>query len=368
MQVISKIKYLQGSGMSSEDILLMLKADHGIEFNINLDYRLVVLNYSQINSSKFDPVSRECRSLVLCLDDLSVVSRSFDRFFNYGEQDTGYNCRYLTAFSKEDGSIIGVFFYKGEWLYRTRSMIMPTGTVNGAENMHWPEFIEASLGWSRMREALVGTPEDLTYIFEACGRENHVVHEYPDYCGFLLSVRKRIGAYYDFERLDIVSEYLGIPRPAMFKFESMRDCVYAASKLPDLQEGYVWYNRHGEPVCKVKNPAYVAAHYLRGERLKSPKKLLNMVLEGELDEYLSVFPQDRDLFEPYVLAIKSATEQTEAFFKEYHELDRKSYAALASREAYCTLAMSLFDGQSCITTLRKMLKPGRLRLLNKFKV
>jgi tRNA splicing ligase len=50
------------------------------------DSGLVVLNYNQINSPKLDPIVRECRGLILDRNSgYSVVARSFDWFWNYGE-------------------------------------------------------------------------------------------------------------------------------------------------------------------------------------------------------------------------------------------------------------------------------------------
>ena len=46
----------------------------------------VGLNYHQIKSPKSHPIVMECRSLRLHKDEnWTVASRSFDRFFNYGE-------------------------------------------------------------------------------------------------------------------------------------------------------------------------------------------------------------------------------------------------------------------------------------------
>lgn len=36
---------------------------------------------------KFDPIVRECRGLTIRTDTLEIVARSFDRFFNFGEDE-----------------------------------------------------------------------------------------------------------------------------------------------------------------------------------------------------------------------------------------------------------------------------------------
>jgi hypothetical protein len=44
-----------------------------------------VLNYSQIDSPRFHPICDECRSLILEKNTWKILSRSFDRFYNYQE-------------------------------------------------------------------------------------------------------------------------------------------------------------------------------------------------------------------------------------------------------------------------------------------
>ena len=68
--------------------------EHGLaklqeEFSIKVkEYPegLLVLNYDQISSPKSNEITVECRALILD-KDFNVVSRSFDRFFNWKELD-----------------------------------------------------------------------------------------------------------------------------------------------------------------------------------------------------------------------------------------------------------------------------------------
>lgn len=158
-------------------ILKMLEDKTGIKHSIWED-KLVVLNYCQINSDKNLTITQECRSLVLEIGTWKVVSRSFDRFFNYGEtQCPDVKVEDLVAFEKVDGSLIGIFHYQGEWLYRTRSIIMPTGVINGnAQGVTWKDRIEEVLG-GNYRKELTGL-EDTTFIGELTCRENRVVTKY----------------------------------------------------------------------------------------------------------------------------------------------------------------------------------------------
>jgi T4 RnlA family RNA ligase len=277
-----------------------LKSEHGIKYSIWED-TLVVLNYCQIDSKKTDPIAQECRSLVLEMGTWEIVSRSFNRFFNYGEEPCPkVGIEHMIAYEKVDGSLIGLFNYKGEWMYRTRSVIMPESNINGWE-VTWKDHIEEALSGMEM----AALNEQVTYIMELTSPENRVVTKYAgvEPVLTLLAIRyNESGNYVNDNRVLQVTRYHGLRMVHSFKFETISDCLEAAKELRELQEGYVLYNRQGEPVCKVKNPAYVAAHHLRGEGL-NPKRIKDLIIMNETDEYLAIFPEDAKMFTPYQRAM-----------------------------------------------------------------
>lgn len=284
--------------LTSQQALISLKERTGVKYSI-WNEQLVVLNYDQINSKKTCAIAQECRSLVLELGTWEIVSRSFDRFFNYGEEPCPkIDITRMVAYEKVDGSLIGLFNYKGEWLYRTRSVIMPENNIN-AWGVTWKEHIESALG-ENYKTRLSGL-EEMTFILEMTSMENRVVTRYANQEPMmtLLATRVNDSGYYS----QVCPKYClaGIPEwrdPRTYTFETMEECLTAAKELRNLEEGFVLYNRRGVPVCKVKNPAYVAAHHLRGNGL-NPKRIVDLVVMGEVDEYLALFPEDRKVILPY---------------------------------------------------------------------
>jgi len=164
-----------------------LQSELAIKVNVWND--LYVLNYDQIDSPKNHPVTNECRSLVVAQDESGqwrTVSRSFDRFFNYGEvAEETHDITKMTAFEKVDGSVVSLFYHNDQWLYRTRSMIMPETTVNGWDKT-WKELIEECLNYPACCDYL---DKKFTYILEVVGLENRVVTKYNEYAAYLLSIR-----------------------------------------------------------------------------------------------------------------------------------------------------------------------------------
>lgn len=287
-----------------ENVLVVLESTSGIKYNIWED--LVVLNYCQIKSDKSCQMVQECRSLVLELGTWEVVSRSFDRFFNVGEtQAPEIDVTECTAYEKVDGSLIGIFNWKGRWLYRTRSMIMPDTVINGnLEGITWKDRIEEAMkvfNTNSLEDLKV--LEDFTFICELTCRENRVVTKYACLDGLLtlLSIRVNSSGYYSHIANSVLAYELGFRSPRVYQFTTMEECMTAAKELRNLEEGFVLY-KDGVPQAKCKNPAYVAAHRLRGEGCLTEKRVLDLIVMNETDEYLSIFPEDQESFDPYLKA------------------------------------------------------------------
>lgn len=335
------IEYLNHPGNTIE----LLKDTYGIKVSQNDTYpNLYVLNYCQIESPKTHPIIRECRSLVIEKSSndktYKVVSRSFDRFFNLGEElDVDHDITSMVAHEKVDGSLVTLFHYQGEWLYRTRSMIMPEESlkINGGL-LSWKELIESTT------DGLLGTlVPDLSYIMEIVSPENRIVTRYPTRSIYLLAVRNNKTG--EFQKISYPDES-GILIPRQYQFDTIQHCIDASKSLPNLEEGYVLYDKDtGAPVVKVKSPAYVAAHRLRGETILTPKRMIDLLLLNEQDEYLSIFPEDKDAFKPYQDAFINMFETIDLMWQSVkHIEDQKSFALKVKEFPYSGI---LFKTRAC---------------------
>lgn len=303
---------------------------------------LYVLNYSQIDSPKAHSIVVECRSLVLgSIDEgktFFMVSRAFDRFFNYSENGYSPDISKLTCYEKLDGSLVSVFHYKGEWLYRTKSMIMPTLQINGFDRT-WKDLIEDTLEWSEHKPPL--GDEMYTYIFEVVSMENRVVVRYEEDRAYLLAKRNNatgecivpVGARY-------------VPRK--YNFSSTEECMASVKELPNLEEGYVAYNEFGVPVCKIKSPAYLVAHRIKGEGL-TPKRIRELVVINEQDEYLAVFPEDRKYFTNYIESWNGVKDKCiEVMSTTVNVTNQKEFALLVKDYPYCGVLFTAKRSGKCV--------------------
>jgi len=313
------IEYLKENGTEK------LTSEFGIIVKKYEDAQLLVLNYDQINSPKND-ITSECRGLILDTE-FNVVSRSFDRFFNYSENGATFNPSTAVAYEKVDGSLIKIYNWEGTWYVSTRGTAFAESGVNGW-NITFKDMVFKALGctyetnFQHLCEANLN--QSSTYICEITGVENRVVTCYQGYTLWLLAERdNNTGTYYEVPR--VVWENFGFELPSLYSFNSIEACLETAKHLPDLQEGYVIYE-NGVPVCKVKSPAYVAVHHIRGEGL-SPKRIAELVVINEQEEYLTYFEEDRKFFTPYVEALEFQLKSAQHHYHKYRDIeDQKEFA------------------------------------------
>ena len=292
---------------------------------------LIVLNYDQIDSPKDNDIVRECRGLILD-KEFNVVSRSFDRFFNYGEQFATFNPATAVAYEKIDGSLIKIYKHKGHWYCSTRGTAFAESGVNGW-GITFADMVYKALGlegdtitchlkFQLLCEEFLNASS--TYICEITGVENRVVTRYQGYTLWLLAERdNQTGEYYEVPLA--ICENFGFELPSLYKFSSVEQCIETAKHLPDLQEGYVMYE-NGVPVCKVKSPAYVAVHHIRGEGL-TPKRIAELVVINEQEEYLTYFEEDRKFFTPYVEALDFQLKSAQHHYHKFRDIeDQKKFA------------------------------------------
>lgn len=146
---------------------------------------LVGLKYNQLDSPKLHPVVRECRGIVLEEGSWSLVAKGFNRFFNVGEDGEDFakfDWSDFSCTSKEDGSLILLYYYANEWRVNT-SGSFAFGDVQGYATS-WCELFWATSGIKP--DDLKGL-EEHTLVFEMCTPYNRVVRRYETPRTYLLS-------------------------------------------------------------------------------------------------------------------------------------------------------------------------------------
>lgn len=303
------VKYLRKGGALG-DLLksYAIKATRHKEFP-----NLVLLKYNQIDSPMGVRLVQECRGLILDeANDWNVVSRPFDKFFNYGEgHAASINWRSAQVQEKLDGSLMQLYWYQGAWRVATSGMPDASGEVNGCG------FTFAELFWRVWKEKGYALPDpghmSRTFLFELMTPYNRVVVPHKENRLVLIGVRERNGDEYNLYS-DFFSGH-GWERVRFFPLQTVEDVEATFRTMDPLhQEGYVVVDNYFDRV-KVKHPGYVAIHQLRDGF--GPKHLLEVIRSGEKSELLTYYPEwtehFRSIEEKYVdLVVKLELDYVQA--------------------------------------------------------
>ena len=303
--------YLNTNGVES------LWVSEGIKVKQYGGHPLYCLKYSSW-SNKESPLVKSCRGTVVSLRDdvYRVESIPFIRFFNLGETEApqDFNWNSYEAYEKYDGSLVTLFNYQGEWLLSTSSTI--EGLINdyGVSDLFWNIWEDS--GYPTNLDNL--DPSQI-YIWELCSKVNKVVVNYPEEMLVLLAVRSK----FDLSELNLDCFKEKFKVAQRFKFSSKEELLeFVNSRKAGKSEGLVIKDSKGNRI-KVKSREYVKFH----NRLNNNKPNLGEIWAlGELDEFLSYFPNYYDSAEEMISRIKEKSLMLEKFLNENQELSQKQFA------------------------------------------
>lgn len=319
-----------------------LTEDYGITASNQYDDR-VVLNYHQIDSYKcrFDPIVMECRGLILSKPDHKILCRSFDRFWNYGEDPKSdeFDITKATVDDKIDGSLCNVYHDGARWCVATRKMAFAEGLVPNKKKTYADVFEEA-IG-DDVDNAFSEISKDLNIIFEMVSPETRIVTPYPDKQVYLLDVRNReTGIFLGNE----ITYYWRISKktkwlyPEKHEFITWEDILSSSKSLPAMEEGYV--AKIGDWRIKIKNPAYLAIAHLRENGAITEKRVVNLVFMQDHEEYLIHFPEDKIEFESWIYAYNSMIMDVTIKWDSFRKIEDQKEFAMSIKD--CPAAGVLF--------------------------
>ena len=364
------IEYIQNNGLEA------LKENKAIKVR-EYDDR-IVLNYNQIDSPKFDKTTQECRGLILSWPNLDILSRSFDRFFNYGEGSTPKKIKDWSGYigyEKLDGSLINFYWDGRNHCAATRGMAFAEGNTTFGDDKTFKDIIEIAAGCSIEEfctdNLLLSTKEN-THIFELVSPETRVVKPYNDYELYLLAIRNKFtGEYAKPEILEEQIQYASRKTlaPKIYSFNTIEDCVKSSTEMDSpFDEGYVLWNPNTNHRLKVKNPAYVAIAHMRQDGVLSEKRIVLLIFKNDQAEYLNLFPEDQKFFDPYIEAYGKLITEVNNVWEDAKEIeDQKDFAMQVKDTRVKTFMFNLRKGVSIGATIERMTDNTKLELLKQFK-
>ena len=326
--------------------------------------KLMSLNYSQIESPKNNPITNECRGLILEKEyPYKVICRSFDRFYNYGENDIfPDNFQDYECFEKRDGTLINVYNYKNKWFAATRKLIYAEGT--NIQGYCFNDLFFSVIDKHKLKDI----DTNLVLIFELTSPYNRIVTYYKNTEAKLLSVRHRItGEEFSLHELKKFALLKNFELPNQYKFKSYDEVINSYNKLKKLEEGFVFINFKSKHRFKMKNPSYLAVANIRCNGIISIKNIIKLIFLNDYEEYLLFFEDDRIYFEPYITAYKKMIEDILNTYNTYkHIEDRKEFALIATKTKFSSILFSLLKGKTLTNIFNNLTMNSKITLINNY--
>jgi len=320
--------------LRSDSNLEKLTAELGIKCKRHpIHHNLVLFVYNQIDSPKMNPIVQASRGHILDeADNWNHVCRPFDLFLNFGEgvgQQLQPDFSKSVLFKKEDGSLINVWWWDGEWQVSTKGMPDAGGEV-GDYNLTFDSLFrrvsyDTGLDWE-------GLNKNYTYTFELCTPYNRVVCTQTESRIVLLAVRNNLTG----QELDpaFVASGLCVDVPESYDFTDADSAIKSFMHLNPLDnEGYVAceYLPDGRVIrTKVKHPGYIALSHLKEGITR--KRLLELKRLGEDGEFLAVFPEYSGVFNEVSERFEKRVQVLEVAWKNSKNIESQKDFALAVKD------------------------------------
>lgn len=320
---------------------------HGIDKTI-ADFKLksrfyenkVLLKYDQLVSPTLMalPEMQDCRGLILDRNDFSVMCLAFRKFFN-AEEGNAHKIDWSTAeiFEKLDGSMMQVYWdkYANKWFAATSGTGEGEGEVNNKMGTTFNELFWKTIEDKYPNFKIEYLDKRCCYVFELTTPYNIVVKPHGESSSTILTARN-LDTLKEASRKELIEACHALHLPIVKSYDlNASDIGFLKRSLEDMpwsDEGYVVCDANHNRV-KVKNPAYVAVHHMKGK--SAEHNILVIIKSNEIEEFAATFPDRKDelykLKENYDKLIADLTivwnELQEFRPKNIMPAEKKKYAA-----------------------------------------
>jgi len=254
--------------LRSGKTLTDLKQEYHIDCIVNDELDVVVFNYSALTPMNTE-IGKEARALFLQLKTWNVVGKSIGGFLDVDSEEVNstlklFNWNKAKAFTKYDGCLIVLYYYKDQWILGTR--FSTDGKCNvfspnsGESNLQWINvfkntLVEYGMQWEDFTSLL---NEHKYYTFELCTPWNRNTVIYPNSLIKLLAI---VDSNTLLEE-DINDSKMKIFQPEFELVNSLEEVYSLISSNDDPleNEGCVVVDKNYTRL-KVRNPKYNLLSY-----------------------------------------------------------------------------------------------------------
>lgn len=361
-----------------------LAREHGVYASFSKSGTKFSLNYDQIEARESDPLSQECRGLILSLTDgqhvcgvatpdgkvnrdhvvmgpTRVLAYPMKRFFNHGQGSAAqinWNDPSRAVLEKLDGTLCIVYHdpWFDQWCVATRSvpeadLIMDNGLFTF--RTLFEKAVEETAGMS-FRSFTTNLSKSHTYCFELTTPYNRIVVDYKT-CGVTLLAVRKLTTHEELnpKRCEVANV---VPVVKTYVYNTIDELVNWVSSLNPMEhEGVVVRDGNFNRI-KVKNAAYVAYNKVRDRLGTSERNVVELILSEKDDDVVPMLPEEivknlqkikvgvQSAILKYDEAYRSAKAQADAT----QPGDKKTFAILVTKNKSLWNApfFQMFDGKA----------------------
>ena len=278
---------------------------HGLEKTLK-DFKLksrlypskILLKYDQLSSPTLMamPEMQDSRGIILELGTWKVLSLAFRKFFN-SEEGNAHKIDWNTArvLEKLDGTLIQLYWdeFKGKWFAGTTGTAEGEGEVNNKNGTTFNDLFFQTVT-EKYNLDLNKLNKQCCYVFELTTPYNIVVKPHGESSASLLTVRELVTLQeFSYDELLAIGEGLGLPVVKSYDLNAKNAgyVIRTLESMPWHEEGYVVVDADFNRV-KMKNPAYVAVHHLKGK--SAEHNIITIVKSNEIEEFGATFPERKE--------------------------------------------------------------------------
>lgn len=251
--------------------------------------RLILFNYSQIESDPSNEIVKEARGTIIENGTFKPICVGFKRFYNLDELNAAkIDWSTATATSKEDGTLFFIYWYDNKWHIKTRSTFdaeeAPMSNIRFANFKELFDYLVSfypNFSYEKLNKNYV-------YCLEGCSIFNQIVLKYDNPCLFHLMTR-------DMTTLQEIDTEIGIPKPQMYNLNNEVDYRKLVADFDESKEGIVIKDKFNNRV-KLKTPLYFQLHKMRNNGVLTLERIVDLIRANEQDEFLSYFPEFKSMF------------------------------------------------------------------------
>ena len=305
-------------------------------YNIKVkrDGLYILLKYNQLSSDFSVPIVRECRGAIFYdhgNGTYECVCRAFDKFGNYGESYVpNIDWNSVVVEEKIDGSLIKLFFHQGQWHVATN------GTINAFKATY--DDFDHTFG-DLVKETLIniehailflnGLDKNYTYMFELVSPKNQMTCRYPETKLYYLGERD-MTTMKESKKYTKWMNISDILIPKIYSLTTIEECLSYIKTMTRDQEGFVIKDKNFNRI-KLKSPKYLLAFHMNNNGVITTKRVINMIKDETLDDFLAYCPQHNDTVQSVVNNIKLIIRDLEQDWNgisSHMNVGRKQFAKL----------------------------------------